>query len=52
MIVGPIISLIIGLNAMGMNGENFVPPYSIFLAGAIIAVLAALPLILVRRDSK
>ena len=52
MIVGPIISLIIGLNAMGMNGENFVPPYSIFLAGAIIGSLAVLPLILVRRNSK
>ena len=52
MIIGPIISLIIGLDALGMNGEGFVPPYSIFLAGAIIATLAALPLLLVRRDSK
>ncbi|MBQ1326243.1 MAG: MFS transporter, partial [Solobacterium sp.] len=28
MIVGPIISLLIGLDAMGMNGAGFVPPYT------------------------
>ena len=52
MIVGPLISLAIGLDAMGMNGEGFVPPYSIFLAGAIVATLAALPLWLVRKHEK
>ena len=52
MIVGPLISLAIGLDAMGMNGEGFVPPYSIFLAGAIVAVAAAVPLWLVRRKEK
>lgn len=52
MIVGPIISLIIGLDAMGMNGEDFTPPYAIFLAGAIIATLAAVPLLFVRWDTK
>ena len=52
MIIGPIISLLIGLDAMGMNGADFTPPYSIFLAGAIIGSLAVLPLILVRRNSK
>ena len=52
MIVGPIISLIIGLDAMGMNGESFTPPYAIFLAGAIIAILAALPLWFIRRTEK
>ena len=50
MIVGPVISLFIGLDAMGMNGENFVPPYAIFLAGAIVAAVAALPLWLVRKN--
>lgn len=50
MIVGPLISLVIGLDAMGMNGEGFVPPYTIFLAGAIVAALAALPLWLVRKN--
>ena len=52
MIIGPIISLIIGLDAMGMNGDNFAPPYEIFLAAAIVAVLAAIPLRLVRNDDE
>lgn len=51
MIVGPIVSLIIGLNAMGMNGDNFMPPYEIFLAAAVIAVLAIIPLIFVVKDA-
>ncbi len=49
MIVGPIISLCIGLDAMGMNGEDFTPTYTIFLAAAIVALLAAVPLFAVRR---
>ena len=52
MIVGPIISLFIGLDAMGMNGEGFIPPYAMFLAGAIIAATAAVPLWFVRRDER
>ena len=51
MIVGPIISLIIGLDAMGLNGADFAPTYEIFLAAAIVAVLAAVPLWSVRRDA-
>lgn len=50
MIVGPIVSLFIGLDAMGMNGEGFIPPYAMFLAGALIALTAALPLFFVRRN--
>ena len=51
MIIGPIISLLIGLDAMGMNGDDFAPPYAIFLAAAIVAVLAFVPLYFVRRDA-
>ncbi len=51
MIVGPIVSMIIGLDAMGMNGENFAPTYDIFLAAAIIAVIAFIPIFFVRRDA-
>ena len=51
MIVGPIISLLVGLDAMGINGENFVPPYSIFLAAAIVAVLAVIPIIFIRKSA-
>ncbi|MBQ5542676.1 MAG: MFS transporter, partial [Erysipelotrichales bacterium] len=50
MIVGPIISLIIGLDAMGMNGDNFVPPYTMFLAAAVVALLAAIPIRYVRNQ--
>ncbi|MBQ4375404.1 MAG: hypothetical protein II783_06465, partial [Erysipelotrichales bacterium] len=52
MIIGPIISLLIGLDAMGMNGDNFVPPYTMFLAAAIVAVFAAIPIRYVRRQSR
>lgn len=52
MIIGPIISLLIGLDAMGLNGEDFVPPYGMFLAAAIVAVLAAVPIYKVRKASR
>lgn len=45
MIIGPIISMILGLDAMGMNGEDFIPPYSLFLAAAIVAVPAVFPIL-------
>ena len=51
MIVGPIISLLIGLDAMGMNGEGFVPPYALFMAAAIVALFAVIPIWYVRKDS-
>ena len=52
MIVGPIISLLIGLDAMGMNGDNFVPPYTMFLAAAVVALFAVIPIWYVRKDSR
>ncbi|MCR4790700.1 MAG: MFS transporter [Treponemataceae bacterium] len=52
MIIGPIISLILGLDAMGMNGDNFVPPYTLFLAAAIVAILALIPIIFIRKENK
>lgn len=51
MIVGPIISMIIGLDAMGLNGADFVPTYEIFLAAAVVALFALPPMVLVRRDA-
>ena len=51
MIIGPIVSLMIGLDAMGMNGADFVPPYALFLAAAIIALFAVIPVWYVRKDS-
>ncbi len=52
MIVGPIISMCIGLDAMGLNGADFAPTYEIFLAASIVAIFAVIPLIFVRRDAK
>ncbi|MBQ3483307.1 MAG: MFS transporter [Clostridia bacterium] len=52
MIVGPLISLAIGLDAMGMNGAAFAPTYEIFLAASIVAAVSLVPLWLVRRHSK
>ena len=45
MIIGPLVSMLIGLDAMGMNGEDFCPTYSIFLAAAVIAAFAFIPLV-------
>lgn len=52
MIIGPIISLILGLDAMGINGEDFVPPYTLFLAAAIVATLSLIPILKIRKESK
>lgn len=52
MIIGPIISMILGLDAMGLNGDNFVPPYSLFMAGAIVALIALIPILIIKRASK
>ncbi|MBO2517190.1 MAG: hypothetical protein CW338_07980 [Clostridiales bacterium] len=52
MILGPVISMIIGLDAMGMNGDDFAPTYDIFLAAAIVALLALIPMWFVRRDDR
>lgn len=51
MIIGPIVSTFIGLDAMGMNGEDFTPPFSIFLAASVIAILAFIPVYFVRKDA-
>ena len=52
MIVGPVISLILGLDAMGINGDNFVPPYSLFMAASIVALVAIVPIIFIRKEDK
>lgn len=52
MIIGPIISLILGLDAMGINGDNFVPPYTLFLAASIVAALSVIPITIIRKESR
>ena len=52
MIIGPIISLIIGLDAMGQNGDSFAPPFAIFMAAYVVAILAIIPVLIVRKHTK
>ncbi len=52
MIIGPIISLILGLDAMGLNGSDFVPPYTLFAAAAVVAALSAIPITIIRKASR
>lgn len=52
MIIGPIISLILGMDAMGNNGESFAPPFTIFLAATIVGLLAFIPVFFVRKSAK
>lgn len=52
MIIGPIISLIIGINSFDSKDASAThPPFSIFLAAAIVALLAVIPIIFVRKDA-
>jgi MFS family permease len=51
MIIGPIISLILGLDAMGINGSDFVPPFSLYAAAAIVASIAVIPVAVIRRKA-
>ncbi len=51
MIIGPIISLILGLDAMGINGSDFVPPFSLYAAAAIVATIAFIPVTVIRRNA-
>jgi len=52
MIIGPIISLIIGINSFDSNDAVITsPPFEIFLAAGVVAIIAIIPLIFVRKDA-
>ena len=53
MIVGPIIALIIGMNTFRPDDADAIakPDFWMFLASAVVAVLAFIPLIFVYKDS-
>ncbi len=51
MIIGPLVTLILGLNNTDTGAAGFTPPFSMFLAASIIAVLAIVPAFFVRKDS-
>ena len=52
MIIGPIISMILGLDAMGINGNDFAPPYSLYVAAAVVAALSVIPITIIRKHSR
>ena len=51
MLIGPLVTLILGLSNTDTGDAGFKPPYSMFLAASIIAVLALIPAYFVRKDS-
>ena len=52
MVVGPIISLAIGINSFDAHDTGIAsPPFEIFLAAAIVAALALIPIFFVRKDA-
>ena len=51
MIIGPLVTLILGLNNTDTGAAGFTPPFSMFLAASIIAALAVVPAFFVRKDS-
>lgn len=53
MVVGPIISLIIGINSFDAKDSVAMtaPPFEMFLAAAAVALFAVIPIIFIRKDS-
>ena len=51
MIIGPLVTLILGLNNTDTGAAGFAPPFSMFLAASIIAALALVPAFFVRKDA-
>lgn len=53
MIIGPVITLAIGINSFNpLDPVAAKPPFEIFLASSLIALIAFIPLYFVRRDSE
>jgi MFS family permease len=51
MLIGPLITMIINLMKMDNQSVDYMPPFEIFLAAAIIAVFAIIPIIFVMKDA-
>ena len=51
MIIGPLVTLILGLKDADTGAAGFAPPFSMFLAASIIATLALVPALFVRKDA-
>lgn len=51
MIIGPLVTLLLGLNNTDTGAAGFTPPFSMFLAASVIAALAMVPAFFVRKDA-
>ena len=52
MVIGPIISMAIGINSFDPTDSGAIaPPFEIFLAASIVAVIAIVPIVFVARDA-
>ena len=51
MIIGPLVTLVLGLKDTDTGAAGFKPPFSMYLAASIIATLALVPAYFVRKDS-
>lgn len=52
MIIGPLISMLIGINSFDANDSAIAsPPFEIFLASSIVIALAIIPIIFVAKDA-
>ena len=52
MVIGPVISMAIGINSFDPTDSGAIaPPFEIFLAAAIVAVIAIAPIVFVARDA-
>lgn len=52
MVIGPVISMAIGINSFDPTDSGAIsPPFEIFLAASIVAVIAIVPIVFVARDA-
>lgn len=52
MLIGPLITMIINLMKVDNQSVDYLPPFEIFLAAAVIAVFALVPIYFVRKDAE
>ena len=51
MLIGPLITMCLNLDKIDTTAESFQPPFEIFLAAAIVAVFAIIPIVFVMFDA-
>ena len=51
MLIGPLITMCLNLDKIDDSAPTFAPPFEIFLAATIVAILAIVPIIFVMKDS-